>query len=84
MPTLQTLSKYIAIITLVGMMISIVAFFDCIKRKNTDFKTRLLPGGKYEKVVWLVLILVSARLFAIGSIAYYLMVTRVQALRNRS
>jgi hypothetical protein len=84
MPTLQTLSKCIAIITLAGMIISIIAFFDCIRRKNTDFKTHLLPGGKYEKVVWLVLILVSARLFAIGSIAYYLLVVRAQSFRNRA
>lgn len=82
MPTLQTLSKWVAIITLVGMLISIIAFFDCIRRKKSDFKTRLLPGGKYEKVVWLVLILISARLFAVGSIAYYLLVVRIQSFRN--
>ena len=75
----QDLSKTIAILTFIGMGLSIIAFFDCIRRKNSDFKTQLLPGSKYEKVVWLVLILVSARLFAIGSIAYYWMVVRKTA-----
>lgn len=71
-----SLAKFIAVLTFIGMGLTIIAFFDCIMRKNSDFKTQFLPDGKYEKVVWLILILISARLFAIGSIAYYLMVVR--------
>jgi predicted membrane channel-forming protein YqfA (hemolysin III family) len=70
------ISRFIGILTFIGMGLSIIAFFDCIMRKNSDFKTQFLPDGKYEKVVWLILILISARLFAIGSIAYYLMIVR--------
>jgi len=84
MNALQELSRYIPILILAGIIISIIAFFDCIRRNNSDFKTRLLPDGKHEKVVWLVLILISSRLFAIGSIAYYMMVARYQPGREKS
>jgi hypothetical protein len=67
------------IVTMAILMLLFCAWMllDCICRSQSLFgNTFGIAEGKYDKMIWIVLILVSAKLFAIGAIAYYLVIKR--------
>lgn len=76
-------SSVIGSLALVGVIISIVAFFDCIRRDKEQFGSIFTSEGKYEKFLWIIVIILSAKLFGIGAIAYYVFLRRlkVQSVR---
>ena len=67
---------------LVILILAILVFnawmlLDCICRTHTSFgNTFGVAEGKYDKAIWIVLILAGAKLLSIGAIAYYLVIKR--------
>ena len=70
------LSSVFGVLVLIGAIISVLALFDCIKRDRTSFKSIFTAEGQYDKFMWVVVILFSAKFFGVGAIAYHIFVRR--------
>ena len=64
------------IAAIIGVVISIVAFFDCLRRDHASFPTTITPKKENEKFLWIVVIVLTAKLWGVGAIAYYLYVKK--------
>lgn len=70
-------SLLIAICIIALLVFSALMFLDCIIRKKSDFKDTFgVQNGEYDKLIWLLIIILSAELFGIGAIAYYFLVRK--------
>ena len=64
------------IAAIIGVVVSIMAFFDCLRRAHDSFHTTITPNKEYEKFLWIVVIVLTAKLWGVGAIAYYLYVKK--------
>ena len=48
--------------------------YDCIKRDIDAFPPIFMKEEKYEKIIWIATILLTAKLFAAGAFAYNLLI----------
>ncbi|MCD4779987.1 MAG: hypothetical protein K8S27_05485 [Candidatus Omnitrophica bacterium] len=65
-------SGLIGLVLFVLMVFTALMFFDCLRRKSGSFNNVFdVHSGKYDKIIWLAIIIFSAKLFSIGGIAYY-------------
>jgi len=77
--TLNTVPVYVFFVM---MLFSALMFWDCLKRENTDFLNHFnVKNGEYDKLLWLIIIVIAARLYGIGAIAYYALVKKTEKKR---
>jgi hypothetical protein len=61
---------------------SAIMFWDCINRKKSKFSNTFeIQNGEYDKIIWLLIIVLGMRLFGIGAFAYYLLIKK-QTMKN--
>ena len=74
---LATLIEWSVVILMFALVIfSAVMLFDCIRRNHSQFKLIFTQNSAHEKIIWAFLIVLSAKIFGTGAIAYYYFVKR--------
>ena len=68
---------FIGLLAVAGFVFSIWMLVDCLKRSEKDFKYPISQGGRYDKLIWSIAIIVTGLwFFFIGAIVYYFVVKR--------
>lgn len=64
----------IGLVMLAFVLFSIAMLVDCLKRPASEFGGIIFQDPQYEKLAWIIVIIFTAKLFAVGAFAYLFMV----------
>lgn len=59
-----------------GIVFSILMFIDCLKRDLNQFKPTFTATGEYDKIIWVIIIVVGFFFLHIGAILYFFIVRK--------
>ncbi len=68
----SAVSMITVVINFVAGFFTLVMLINCILRKQEDFQILLWTRREYEKVAWIILIIITSQFYAAGAIAYYI------------
>lgn len=60
------------VIHFVSGFFTLFMLINCILRKQEDFPLLLWSKMEYEKIAWIVLMIITSQFYAAGAIAYYI------------
>jgi heme/copper-type cytochrome/quinol oxidase subunit 2 len=67
----------LGVLAIAGVVFSLVMLVDCLKRPARKFPNPLTKNGEYDRLIWTVVITLSALWFYfLGAIVYFLVVMR--------
>jgi hypothetical protein len=65
-----------SVLALAGIVFSIIMLIDCLKRKPSDFANPLTQNGEYDKLIWVLGIVLTFSYGFAGAIVYFFVVMR--------
>ena len=70
------LESMAGLVALVGIVFTVIMLIDCIRREPAEFGHPISGGGKYDKIIWSLAMVMSLSLYFLGTIVYFFTVYR--------
>ena len=62
-----------------GIIFTVIMLIDCLKRPASKFAYPLTKGGKSDRLIWSIAMVVSLWFYFIGTIVYFFVVKQAKA-----
>ncbi|MHC4459854.1 MAG: hypothetical protein ACYS6W_05200 [Planctomycetota bacterium] len=66
----------LVLLTIAGVVFSLVMLIDCLKRPASKFLNPLTKKGEYDKLIWAAAIVASFWFYFLGAIVYFFIVMK--------
>ncbi len=74
----DNISDVIYILRILLTFFTVIILIHCIKKEPNSFPKIFLPNHNYEKIAWIIILVMTSTLYGAGAIAYYLLFIRKQ------